>query len=288
MQTEVVRDIPSLKQRIKEVKQKNLSIGFVPTMGFLHEGHLSLMRAARAENDFLVISIFVNPLQFSEGEDYEEYPRALEKDTNSSAAVGCNLIFSPPVKEMYPRGYSTFVSVEKLTEGLCGASRPGHFRGVTTVVTKLINLVSPDRIYFGQKDAQQAIVLRKMVRDLNFSLLFNILPTIREPDGLALSSRNVYLTPGERKEATVIYRGLQEANDLIRRGERKAEIIKKTVQAVISTSAKAQLEYIAIVETEELKPVTVLENKCLIAVAVTFGETRLIDNIIVDIDLIEK
>ena len=176
----VIEEISALKKKIREIKRRGLSIGFVPTMGFLHEGHLSLMKKAKSENDFLVISIFVNPMQFGPGEDYDEYPRDLERDKIKAASVGCDLIFSPSVKEMYPPGFATFVEVENLTNGLCGASRPGHFRGVTTVVTKLFNLVCPDRTYFGQKDAQQAMILKKMVEDLNMDLEFIILPTVRE------------------------------------------------------------------------------------------------------------
>ncbi len=212
----LVTEISSLKCIIEEKKQKGSSIGLVPTMGFLHEGHLSLIRTAKAENDFVVGSIFVNPLQFGAGEDYEEYPRDLERDTKLANSAGCDLIFSPAVKEMYPPGYATFIQVEKLTEGLCGASRPGHFVGVTTVVAKLFNLVQPDRAYFGQKDAQQAFVLIKMVEDLNMNLDVVVLPTVREPDGLAMSSRNKYLTPDQRKEATVIYRSLRKAEEQIR------------------------------------------------------------------------
>lgn len=280
---QIVQDIASLKKIVKEVKKRGLSIGFVPTMGFLHEGHLSLMRAAKTENDFMAISIFVNPLQFGKGEDYEEYPRDLERDQELAASVGCDLIFSPPVKEMYPPGFSTFVEVEKLTEGLCGASRPGHFRGVTTVVTKLFHLVEPDRVYFGQKDAQQAFVLKRMVQDLNFDLEFIILPTVREEDGLAMSSRNKYLNPEERKEATIIFNSLKEAETLIKKGVRDAEAIKKAMAEKISSAKNCVVDYIEIVDTADLRPVRLLKGRCLLAVAVKLGKTRLIDNIIVEV-----
>jgi pantoate--beta-alanine ligase len=280
---QVVSDIASLKSIIEEKKQKGLSIGFVPTMGFLHEGHLFLMRMAKAENDFMVISIFVNPLQFGAGEDYEEYPRDLERDTKMAGSAGCDLIFSPTVKEMYPPGYATFVQVEKLTEGLCGASRPGHFLGVTTVVAKLFNLVRPDRAYFGQKDAQQAFVLKKMVEDLNMNLKVIVLPTVREPDGLAMSSRNKYLTPEQRKEAVVIYRSLREAEEQIRKGEREAGIIKENISKLILQAKHARVDYVEIVDSKELHPVSIIKDRCLIAVAAKFGKTRLIDNVLVEV-----
>lgn len=280
---QLVTDIASLKDIIEEKKQKGLSIGFVPTMGFLHEGHLSLMRKAREENDFLVISIFVNPLQFGEGEDYEEYPRDLERDAALAESTGCDLVFSPTVREMYPPGYATFVQVEKLTEGLCGASRPGHFLGVTTVVAKLFNLVRPDRAYFGQKDAQQAFVLIKMVEDLNMNLKIIVLPTVREPDGLAMSSRNKYLTSEQRKEAVVLYKSLRVAEALIKKGEREAEIIKKNIFKTISEAKQAQVDYIEIVDSKQLRSVSRVNGRCLIAVAVKFGQTRLIDNVLVEV-----
>jgi pantoate--beta-alanine ligase len=252
-------------------------------MGFLHEGHLSLMKKAKSENDFLVISIFVNPMQFGPGEDYDEYPRDLERDKIKAASVGCDLIFSPSVKEMYPPGFATFVEVENLTNGLCGASRPGHFRGVTTVVTKLFNLVCPDRTYFGQKDAQQAMILKKMVEDLNMDLEFIILPTVREKDGLAMSSRNKYLSSEDRKQALVIYESLLEAKKLVEKGEREAEKVKQLILQIISRAQNAKPDYVEIVDAHELFPLSILEGKCLIAVAVKFGNTRLIDNIVLEV-----
>ncbi|MGI6308786.1 MAG: pantoate--beta-alanine ligase [Dethiobacteria bacterium] len=280
---QVIEDIAALQNLIREVKKKRLSIGLVPTMGFLHEGHLSLMRAAKAENDFIVTSIFVNPLQFGVGEDYAEYPRDLERDQKLAAATGCDLLFSPPVREMYPPGYATFVEVERLTDSLCGFSRPGHFRGVTTVVTKLFNLVCPDRAYFGQKDAQQAFVLKKMVVDLNMNLQLMIRPTVREADGLAMSSRNKYLTPEQRREAVVLFKSLKEAEEQIAGGKREPETIKETINQRISTAKEACLDYVEIVDTDELCPVSTIAGKCLIAVAVRFGQTRLIDNVIVEV-----
>jgi len=281
---QLVTEIASLKSIVAEQKQKGLEIGFVPTMGFLHEGHLSLIRRARAENDFVVISIFVNPLQFGAGEDYDEYPRDLQRDRELAESAGCDLIFSPAVKEMYPPGYATFVRVERLTECLCGASRPGHFLGVTTVVAKLFNLVRPDRAYFGQKDAQQAFVLKKMVEDLNMNLEVIVLPTVREPDGLAMSSRNKYLTPEQRNEAAVIYRSLRAAEEQIRKGEREAEAIKEKISSLISQQSRlAEVDYVEIVDSKELHPVSIINGRCLIAVAAKFGKTRLIDNVLVEV-----
>jgi pantoate--beta-alanine ligase len=279
----IVKDIASLKKIILEVKKIGLSTGFVPTMGFLHEGHFSLMRTAKTENDFMVISIFVNPLQFGDGEDYEEYPRNLERDEKLAREAGCDLIFSPSVKEMYPAGYGTVVQVKRLTEGLCGASRPGHFLGVTTVVAKLFNLVCPDRAYFGQKDAQQYFVLKKMVEDLNMDLQMVILPTIREPDGLAMSSRNKYLTDEQRKDSPVIYKSLKEAEALISKGEKNVKKVKEAIRRIILKARDAQVDYIEIVDTRELKPVSTVNGECLIALAVKFGQTRLIDNLILEV-----
>lgn len=280
---ELVRDIPSLKKIVNRVRKEGENIGFVPTMGFLHEGHLSLMRAARAENDFLAISIFVNPKQFGAGEDYEDYPRDLERDRELARSTGCDLVFYPAAREMYPEGFSTYVEVEGLTETLCGASRPGHFKGVTTVVLKLFNLVAPHRAYFGQKDAQQALVLRKMVEDLNVDLELLIQPTVREPDNLAMSSRNKYLAPEHRRQAPLIYQGLQEAQQLLQSGERRAGKLKKRVQEVISRSEDAVIDYVEIVETGRLHPVEEVQDECLLAVAVKFGNTRLIDNVLLEV-----
>jgi pantoate--beta-alanine ligase len=280
---EVIKDIAGLREKIREVKKKGLSIGFVPTMGYLHEGHLFLMKTAKKENDFLAISIFVNPLQFGAGEDFEEYPRDLTRDEMLARSVGCDLIFSPAVKEMYPSGYATFVEVKKLTEGLCGASRPGHFLGVTTVVAKLFNLLNPDRVYFGQKDAQQAFVLKKMVYDLNMDLEFIVLPTVREEDGLAMSSRNKYLTPEQRAEAAVLYKSLKQVRKLVVEGERNVEAIKQVLTGIIAEAGHAQIEYIEIVDTRNLRSLSMVKGECLIALAVKFGQTRLIDNIILEV-----
>ncbi len=280
---QIVYKISELKKKIKAIKEKDQSIGFVPTMGFLHEGHLSLMRTASNENDCVVISIFVNPLQFGAGEDLEEYPRDLEKDMEKAENAGCDLIFAPLVKEMYPPGFATFIEVENLTENLCGASRPGHFRGVATVVAKLFNLVEPKRAYFGQKDAQQALVMRRMVEDLNMDLDLIILPTFREEDGLAMSSRNENLLPQQRREAAILFQSLQQAQEMIAKGERDAGKIKEAMAITIAEHANAEIDYIEITDKVTIKPLVMLQGECLIAVAVKFGGTRLIDNLLVEV-----
>ncbi len=280
---QVIERISDLRSVLGDVRKKGWRVGFVPTMGFLHEGHLSLVRAARQENGYVVVSIFVNPIQFGAGEDYQDYPRDLEGDCKLASAEGCDLIFSPPVIEMYPPGYATFVEVEKLTETLCGAHRPGHFRGVTTVVAKLFNLVAPDQVYFGQKDAQQALVLKKMVTDLNMDLQFHILPTVREDDGLAMSSRNKYLSPRQRREAAVLYRSLQEAERSIKSGVRSGQAVKEAMVSLITGAEGAEIDYVEIVQADNLLPLERLQGECLVALAVRFGKTRLIDNILLEV-----
>ncbi len=279
---EIINNIKDLKLFITTLKTKHMKIGFVPTMGFLHEGHLSLMKKARADNNFLAISIFVNPIQFGTGEDYAEYPRDMERDIELAGATDCGLIFAPPVREMYPTGYSTFVEVENLAGTLCGISRPDHFRGVTTVVTKLFNLVCPDRAYFGQKDAQQAIILRRMVKDLNMNPEVVILPTIREIDGLAMSSRNKYLGIEERKEAALIYKSLTETEELIKKGITDPKELIYNIKAILTYAKTGIVDYIEIVDLEKLQPVEKITGRCLVAIAMKFGITRLIDNIIVE------
>lgn len=281
---EHLQDLLVLRERISTVRKQGKSIGFVPTMGFLHEGHLSLIRAARAQNDFVVVSIFVNPLQFGKNEDYAEYPRDLENDSRLAAAAGCDLIFSPAVRDFYPPGYATHVEVQgSVAQGLCGASRPGHFRGVTTVLVKLFNLVNPDRTYFGQKDIQQCLVVKKMLDDLNFNIQFKIIPTVREADGLAMSSRNKYLTPSQRAAAPVLYQSLRQAEALIRGGERNGTKLKEKVHRLIAAVPETEIDYIEIVEVDGLRPVEQVGKSCLVALAVKFGSTRLIDNIILEV-----
>ncbi len=280
---EIIREIDKVRRVIKKARRLGQTVGFVPTMGFLHEGHLSLLRRARQENDFVVLSIFVNPIQFGVGEDFEEYPRDLETDAKHCEECGCDLIFYPTAKDMYPQGYATFIDVERLTESLCGASRPGHFRGVTTVVTKLFNIVTPDRTYFGQKDAQQALVIQRMAVDLNMDLDVIVMPTVREKDELAMSSRNAYLTTEERAAAPVLFRSLKKAAAQIDNGERDAAGIIDNIKKTIESEPLAKIEYISIVDCADLKEMKTVQGKVLIALAVRFGKTRLIDNIIVEV-----
>lgn len=280
---EVFSKINDLKRKLKEERKKGKSIGFVPTMGYLHEGHLSLVRESVKENDVTVVSIFVNPIQFGPGEDFNRYPRDIERDKKLLEKEGVDYLFFPSNEEMYPAGYKTFVEVNELGKKLCGKSRPGHFKGVTTVVLKLFNIVQPDRAYFGQKDAQQAIIIKKMVQDLNMDVEIVVMPIVREEDGLAMSSRNVYLDEDERKNATVLYRSLKEAEKLIKGGEKDAEKIKNRMREIVMSYPKAVIDYIEIVDTEELNPVNPIKGKVLIALAVYIGKARLIDNIIVEV-----
>lgn len=256
------------------------SLGLVPTMGALHDGHLSLVSEARANNDVVVVSVFVNPTQFGPTEDLARYPRDLEKDRELAQAAGADLIFCPSEEEMYLKNHCTWVEVEGLTEGLCGASRPGHFRGVCTVVNKLFNICRPDRAYFGQKDAQQLAVIRRMVRDLNMGIEIVACPIVRELDGLAMSSRNVYLSSEERAEAPLLYSALRRAKALADAGERDAASLQSAIRGVLAHARLATVEYVAVVDAEDLSPVTRISGNCLIALAVRFGGTRLIDNIV--------
>jgi len=280
---QLIHSINEMRSLVRELRNRGTTIGFVPTMGYWHEGHLALMREAKSKTSFVVASIFVNPLQFGVGEDYEEYPRDLERDTALAKKSGVDAVFAPSVKEMYPQAYSTFVEVEKLTDKLCGKSRPGHFRGVTTVVTKLFNIVQPDIAFFGQKDAQQVIVLQKMVTDLNMNLKIEIVPTVREPDGLAMSSRNSYLSPEERKAALVLYHSLSAAKKMIDSGERNIEAIKEEMRLLINREPLARIDYVEILSVPDLEEPESLKGKTLIAVAVFIGRTRLIDNMVVEV-----
>lgn len=258
-------------------------IGLVPTMGALHAGHASLMRAARAENDLVAVSIFVNPSQFGPNEDLTCYPRPFERDVQLCTDEGVGLIFHPDPEAIYPPGYQTWIEVAELQKGLCGASRPGHFRGVATVVLKLFNIVQPDAAYFGQKDAQQARLLMRMVDDLNLPVRMHICPIVREPDGLALSSRNVYLSREERQRATVLHRALEAVRGNIEAGERQAAVLIEIARTLIEATVGTRIDYIAIVDWERLQPLQRLHGKVLIALAVHVGATRLIDNLLLDI-----
>lgn len=257
-------------------------VGCVPTMGYLHEGHLSLVRRARAECASVEVSIFVNPTQFGPNEDLDRYPRDLPRDLAMLEAEGVDLVWTPTAAEMYPPGFQTWVTVEKLSQGLEGAARPGHFRGVATVVAKLFNGMLPDKAYFGQKDAQQAAVIRRMTQDLNFPVEIVVCPTVREPDGLAMSSRNVYLNAEERKAATVLFRALSAAEQAYRRGERRAEVLRRIAREVIEAEPLARLQYISCADYETLEELEKVERKALLSLAVYIGQTRLIDNFVLE------
>lgn len=277
----VITSVTEMQREAEEWQKHGRKVGLVPTMGYLHRGHVSLMKAAREENDIVVASIFVNPTQFGPSEDYERYPRDLEADARKAEAVGVDVIFAPNAEEMYPRGYITYVQPEELSGRLCGASRPGHFRGVCTVVLKLFHIIRPTHAYFGQKDAQQYIILERMARDLNLPVAMRRMPIIREQDGLALSSRNIYLSEEERKQAVALYHSLSLAGQLYAGGERGAEVIRKAMESELRKALLGEVEYLAIVDTANLLPVEKLKGQVLIALAVRFGSTRLIDNIIV-------
>lgn len=266
-------------QRIAdEARSNGKSIAFVPTMGYLHDGHASLMREGRKHGDLLVASIFVNPTQFGAGEDFDAYPRDMERDSKIAVDAGVDIIFAPKASDMYPAGYQTYVDVEKITLPLCGASRPGHFRGVTTVVAKLFNIVQPHAALFGKKDFQQLAVIRRMVADLNMPVKIVGMPIVREADGLAMSSRNSYLSPDERRAALCLVRGIAEARRLYGAGERASERIQNAVMTVIAAESMAVPDYIELRDADTLEDVSVVGENTLLALAVRIGKTRLIDN----------
>jgi pantoate--beta-alanine ligase len=279
----LIEHISDLKAIIRTQKKAGRTVGFVPTMGYLHNGHISLARTSKHDNDFTIMSIFVNPVQFGVNEDFDKYPRDINGDSMKAESAGVDIIFLPVVNEMYPEGYNTFVEVFGITDKMCGKSRPGHFKGVATVVNKLINIVEPDRAYFGQKDAQQVAVIKKMVRDLNMTADIIICPIIREKDGLAMSSRNTYLNTEERKAALVLSKSLFEADAVIKAGERNKDRISKNIINTISAESLASMEYVDIVDPETLADIKILKGKVLIALAVRIGKTRLIDNVIVEV-----
>ena len=272
-----VRTIAGLRQAIRQAKKRGKRIGFVPTMGALHEGHLSLIRRARKENDLVVVSLFVNPIQFNNRSDLKSYPRTLARDARLAAAAGCDLLFVPPAGAIYPPGFQTFVEVTGLTRRWEGKLRPGHFRGVTTVVAKLFNLVQPEIAYFGQKDAQQARVVGRMIRDLDFDIRLKVLPTVREPGGLAMSSRNRRLSPDERRGAKILFESLQEGKRLIEWPLRRGNEISRRMRAVIRKVPGARIEYLAVVDPEKLEPMGRVKRPALLLLAVRIGKTRLID-----------
>ena len=279
----VIEMIAEMREFITGVKKQGKTIGFVPTMGYLHEGHLTLMRKAAEKTDFVVASIFVNPLQFGIGEDFEDYPRDLERDIRLAESAGVSLMFTPGVTEMYPGGYGTTVEVGNLTDKLCGRSRPGHFRGVTTVVTKLFNIVEPDIAFFGQKDAQQAVVLKKMAADLNMNLEIEVVPIVRETDGLAMSSRNKYLSPEERKAALVLSQGLELAQNLVAAGVRKTAELISEITDFINREPRARIDYVEILSFPGFAETENMDGRVIIALAVFIGGTRLIDNMVLEV-----
>jgi len=257
-------------------------LGLVPTMGYLHEGHLSLVRRAWAENEHVVVTIFVNPTQFGPQEDFARYPRDLKRDLALLRAEGVDMVFAPPTQEVYPPGFRTYVTVEKVSQRLEGEARPGHFRGVATVVAKLFNLVQPTRAYFGQKDAQQVVVIQQMVRDLNFDLELVVCPTAREPDGLAMSSRNDYLNPAERQAATVLYRALKLAEARWREGVRNTDTLRQVMHRLIEAEPLARVDYISVAHPQTLEELETISGPVLVSLAVWMGTTRLIDNILLE------
>jgi pantoate--beta-alanine ligase len=271
--------VEEVRRAVGQARRQGKDVGLVPTMGALHEGHASLLRAARSAHGFVVASVFVNPIQFGPREDLSRYPRPLEHDLELCGREGVDLVFHPEVAAVYPPGFSTYVEVTgPVQERLCGASRPGHFRGVATVVLKLFHVVQPDAAYFGQKDAQQVRVVRRMVRDLDVPVRVEVCPTVREADGLALSSRNRYLDAEQRKNATVLFRALQEARGRVAAGERDAAHLREVMAARVAATPGATLDYAEVVDADTLQPVAQLRGEVLLALAVKFGETRLIDN----------
>ena len=278
----VYKSIKSLLNGIALIKKKGKTIGFVPTMGSLHEGHLSLIRKARKDTDCVAVSIFVNPIQFGPKEDFKQYPRDIGRDTQLCKKTGADIVFVPTQKIIYENGFSTYVNVEDITNSLCGARRPNHFRGVTTIVAKLFNIVKPDIAYFGQKDAQHAIIIKKMVKDLDMPVKVKIAPTVREKDGLAMSSRNTYLNASQRRQALVLQRSLRLAKDLCRSGEKDTKAIIKKMRNIILKEKDAKIDYVSIVGLERLEDIDRISKKALAAVAVKIGNTRLIDNTILN------
>jgi pantoate--beta-alanine ligase len=279
---ETIEGVMDMQQVAEDYRLKGKSIGLVPTMGALHEGHLSLIRRCRAENDVVIMSLFVNPAQFHRPDDLERYPRDLEGDSRMARAAGVDIIFAPSAAGVYPDGYQTYITVEHLTERWEGASRPGHFRGVATVCTKLFTICRPHRAYFGQKDYQQSLVVRRLVADLNLGLEIVVLPTVREPDGLAMSSRNVLLGPEARRQARVLSQALFQALEAVRSGERDAGLLAAGIEAHIRVVPLAVVDYVGVCNPETLEPLHEIAGKAVAVVAASFGSTRLIDNMILE------
>ncbi|ADF38233.1 pantoate--beta-alanine ligase [Priestia megaterium] len=279
----VITTIKDMQQEMKKEKQLGHSIGFVPTMGYLHEGHATLLGAARTENEVVVLSIFVNPTQFGPNEDFDTYPRDFERDERVAKEANVDYLFYPSVEEMYKSSRSVAITVTDRVDVLCGQKRPGHFDGVATVLTKLFHIVTPDRAYFGKKDAQQVAVVDGLIEDFNFPVELRAVDTVREADGLAKSSRNVYLTDKEREEAPVLFKSLQSALQLLESGEKHVEIIKQTIRKEIEQYTSGKVDYIEVYTYPELKPIKQAAGKIIVALAVQFSKARLIDNVIVDV-----
>jgi pantoate--beta-alanine ligase len=278
----IVRRPDEMKNLCITYRKTGAIIGLVPTMGSLHEGHLSLIRAARQSCDVCVVSIFVNPIQFGPTEDFQKYPRPFDSDCEKAEAAGCDVVFTPSQTDMYPADYATYVDVRRITDTLCGAARPGHFQGVATIVLKFFNIVSPHVAVFGQKDAQQVVVIKRMTIDLNLSIKILCAPIVREPDGLAMSSRNVYLTAGERTQAALIFKGLSAASERFEAGERSARRLTETVGSIFANATLFSPEYIEVVDAATLKPLETVVAPAFMAIAIRTKEsgTRLIDNIV--------
>lgn len=278
----IVRAKADMKYLSQSWRRQDKTIGLVPTMGYFHEGHLSLMRESRNRDDILVVSIFVNPKQFGQGEDYQSYPRNLAGDLVKSLSVPVDVAFCPSVQEIYPQRFDTFVEVDELAKYLCGPFRPGHFRGVATVVAKLFNIVKPHRAYFGKKDYQQWLIVRKMAQDLDFDIEIVGLPIIREPDGLAMSSRNEYLSSAERKAACCLSRSLNSAKESVSKGERRTGALIDAMKKIIARERLVALEYVSVCDPQTLAPISYIDKSALIALAARVGKARLIDNVVVE------
>jgi len=277
---EVIKTVKEMKEFSSRSRQAGKRIAFVPTMGYFHEGHLNLMREARKRGDLLIISLFVNPTQFGPSEDFKSYPRDFERDRKMAEGVGVNILFAPEASEMYPQNHQTIVHVEKMTQNLCGRSRPTHFQGVTTVVLMLFEIVMPHVAIFGEKDYQQLVSIRQMVRDLHMSVEVLGMPTVREADGLAMSSRNTYLRPDERKAALSLYRSLQKAKEILQKGERKADRILGEINGILRSEPLVRIDYVQICDAHTLQDVDRIEGDVVVALAAYLGKTRLIDNLV--------
>lgn len=277
---EIIKKVYEMKAISSKARQNGKLIAFVPTMGYFHEGHLSLMREGRKRGDLLVVSIFVNPTQFGPTEDYQKYPRDLERDRKMAQDVGVDFLFVPEVEDMYPKDHQTIVRVEKVTKGLCGKSRPNHFQGVATIVNMLLNIVMPQIAIFGEKDFQQLVTIRQMVKDLFMDVEIIGMPTVREPDGLAMSSRNTYLSENERKAATALYKSLKLAEEMIKNGEKRADYIIERMRNFLLSNPLIKIDYIQICNTHALENINMIEGEVVIAIAAFVGQTRLIDNLV--------